>query len=306
MTKLQGVLVVDKPKGPTSHDVVQRLRKALGTREIGHAGTLDPMATGVLVVTIGEATKLVPYLTASDKEYEATVRFGIATDTLDAEGEETARAEIPEDLARALSETRHDFVPELLRRAIDAEVLRTSQVPPAYSAIKRDGEAAHVVARRGEQPALEPRPVAVRQLIVLEACADPPTVSVLLEVGKGYYVRSFARDLAARLGTVGHLVALRRTASGPFTLDEAISSEAGEAALRERLIPMARAASRVLGSFTLDERATRDARHGKLLDAETMRDHGDGPRAWLAPDGSLVAIGERAPDGRGRVLRGFR
>jgi tRNA pseudouridine55 synthase len=293
--ELHGVLVVDKPEGPTSHDVVQRIRKIFRTREVGHAGTLDPMATGVLVVAIGEATKLVPYLTASDKTYRAAIRLGVETDTLDAQGREIARTDVdPGSLDR-----------ERIERALAEERARRAQVPPAYSAIKQAGEAAHTRARRGEAPRLEPRDVSAKSIALLGTTAAPPTVSVELTVSKGYYVRSFARDLARALGTVGHLVQLRRTASGPFTIDEACVLESSPEQLGDRVIALAAAATRVLGGFSLSDAQARDARQGKRLDAETMREHGDGLRAWLGPDGSLVAVGELAGDGRGRVLRGF-
>src|SRR5882672_8301191 len=132
-----GVLIVDKPGGMTSHDVVQRLRKRLNTRAIGHAGTLDPMATGVLVVAVGEATKLAPYLTAADKAYEATIALGVATDTLDAEGQETKRVDVPRSMIEALEKFRANSVHPHIARALDAERARTSQVPPAFSAIKK-------------------------------------------------------------------------------------------------------------------------------------------------------------------------
>ncbi|HVJ94972.1 MAG TPA: tRNA pseudouridine(55) synthase TruB, partial [Labilithrix sp.] len=135
-----GVLVVDKPRGPTSHDVVARVRRALKTRHVGHAGTLDPMATGVLVVAVGEGTKLVPWLTADDKTYEATIRLGIETDTLDAEGRETARVPITGELARAVDAWKVGA--ELLEAALAAERSRTAQVPPAFSAIRIGGQRA--------------------------------------------------------------------------------------------------------------------------------------------------------------------
>src|SRR5580704_9189767 len=147
---LGGVLVIDKPRGPTSHDVIARLRRALGVRAIGHAGTLDPMATGVLVVAVGAATKLVPWLTAHDKAYEATIALGVETDTLDAEGRETRRVPLDADLVEALAESRGPTIAPKLRAALEHERSRSEQVPPAFSAIQQGGVRAHERARRGE------------------------------------------------------------------------------------------------------------------------------------------------------------
>jgi tRNA pseudouridine55 synthase len=309
-TGLCGVLVVDKPRGPTSHDVVARLRRALRTREIGHSGTLDPMATGVLVAAIGEATKLVPYLTGADKSYEATLALGIETDTLDAEGRETARVAVPPATLAALQNLgRADADAELLA-ALAAERARTSQVPPAFSAIKTDGERSHARARRGEALELVARPVTVHALEVRGGGAEPtPWLSIIVRAGKGYYVRSLARDLACRLGTVGHLTALRRTASGTFTVEDAVPPDAPADELAARMLPLARAAQRALPALVLTEHAAREARFGRPVPLDDAPGIALGPHAWLDPGGRLVAIGERdargGADGNGRVLRGF-
>jgi tRNA pseudouridine55 synthase len=159
-----GVLVVDKPRGPTSHEVVVRVRRALGVREVGHAGTLDPMATGVLVVAVGEATKLVPWLTAQDKTYEATIALGVETDTLDADGGEVRRVPAGDELRAALasSPSRLALAP-ILCAALSAERSRVSQVPPTFSALRQGGERAYTRARRGDHTALPPRQVNVRR-----------------------------------------------------------------------------------------------------------------------------------------------
>ncbi len=272
-----GVLVVDKPRGPTSHDVVAQVRRRLKTREVGHAGTLDPMATGVLVVAVGEATKLVPWLTAHDKSYVATIRFGVETATLDAEGE--VLSEHPVDLSA-------------LEEAVAAERARTEQVPPAVSAIKIDGVAAHARVRRGEEVTLPARPVLVHRLAVTRI--GELEIDVELTCAKGYYVRALARDLAARLGTVAHLTMLRRTASGPFAVAEA----------SDALIPIATAATRAIGASALTEDGTVRARHGKRLTRADFVEARDGISAWLS-GGALVAVGELTVD-EGRVLRGFR
>jgi tRNA pseudouridine55 synthase len=279
-----GVVIIDKPSGPTSHDIVARIRKKLKTREVGHAGTLDPMATGVLVVAIGEATKLVPYLTASDKTYEATIQLGIETDTLDAEGKEISRAPIPSELS--------------LDEALEAERRRTKQIPPSISAIHVDGQRAHERARRGELVELEPRDVEVRSLDLVRAHTD--TIDLILTVSKGYYVRALARDLAHALGTVGHLTRLRRTRSGSFDLEDACTIDS-----ELEILALAKAASRALPTATLTTKGTADAKNGRPISLEDIHPQAPTPHAWLDESGALVAIGE-IQEGVGRVLRGFR
>jgi tRNA pseudouridine55 synthase len=305
-TRGDAVLVVDKPKGPTSHDVVAKLRRALRTRAVGHCGTLDPMATGVLVVAVGEATKLVPWLTADDKSYEATICFGVATDSLDADGRETERVELDDALRAELAELASGSLSPRLAAALDAERARTMQMPPAISAIRIGGERAHEVARRGEAPALTLREVAVRRIEVLGGGLEPePHLRVSVDVAKGYFVRSLARDLAAALGTVGHLTALRRTRSGAFTLADAVLLDAGPEALREAALPIERAAARALPVSMLTSEGVTAAGHGQRLMPGQVRDPHATPSAWLDDAGALVAIGEVDPDGSGRVLRGF-
>lgn len=295
---VHGVLVVDKPKGPTSHDVVARARKALGTGSIGHAGTLDPMATGVLVLGVGEGTKLLRWLVADDKAYQAAVSLGAETDTLDAEGAVTERAPVP-PLDRARVE------------AVAARFVGTyAQHPPAYSAIKVGGEALYEKARRGETVEVEAREVTVRRLAIESVEAD--RIALAVECAKGFYVRSLARDLARALETRGHLVALRRTQSGAFTLADAVEMDAIEraasgdegarVALRARLLPLADAC-REMPKVVLDARALEDARHGRPVRAEAPP--GDGPLALVSTDGALVAIAERRGE-RLQVLRGVR
>jgi len=303
---VHGVVVIDKPRGPTSHDVVARLRRVLGTREIGHAGTLDPMATGVLVVAVGEATKLAPYLTAADKAYEATIALGVATDTLDAEGQETKRADVPLSMREALEKFRAGSVHPHLARALEAERARTLQVPPVFSAIKKDGERSYDRARRGDAPELEARAVKVHAIDVLDGGVDPgPWLAVSLDVAKGYYVRALARDLAASLGTVGHLTALRRTRSGPFTLDEAMPLDTPADELEARVITLERAATRSLPTARLTPAGARDAGFGRAVRVDDLGTGALGPHAWLSPDGRLVAVGAIEGDGAGHVLRGF-
>lgn len=290
-----GVLVVDKPVGPTSHDVVGKARRKLGTRRVGHAGTLDPMASGVLVLLVGEGTKLGPYLTAQWKRYRARVTFGLATDTLDREGRETARAEIPAWLREELAAIESGAAPgPRLAAAFLAELARTAQIPPAFSAIKVDGRRSYDRARKGEEVDLPEREVTLRA--IAPAGADPagdlPFLDVDLDVSKGYYVRSFARDLGAHLDLPAHLGGLRRTASGPFTLERAVALDAIQAS---SLVPVPAAAVEALPSGQLTDEGAIRAHHGKPLseaDFVILPPLGEAS-AWLDTAGRLVAVGTR-------------
>ncbi|HZU84606.1 MAG TPA: tRNA pseudouridine(55) synthase TruB [Polyangiaceae bacterium] len=298
-----GVLVLDKPQGPTSHDVVGRVRRALGTRAVGHAGTLDPMATGTLVLAVGEATKLVPWLTAQDKAYEATIALGVETDTLDADGRPVRAIALAAGL---LEELRGGGdASALVARAIALERARTEQVPPAFSAIHHDGERAYAMARRGEAPSLAARPVVVHDIEVTACGDDPPLVHVRLDVGKGYYVRALARDLAEALGTVGHLTSLRRIRSGGFSCEDAAPAHATRDELLARMLPAASAAARVLPVAKITDAGARDARHGRTVHPHDIDGPAGGPTAWIDPGGRLVAVGRVDDAGRGAVLRGF-
>jgi tRNA pseudouridine55 synthase len=305
-TKPSGVLVVDKPRGPTSHDVIARLRRTLATREIGHAGTLDPMATGVLVALVGEATKLASYLTAEDKEYEATIELGTETDTLDAQGTVTRRSEVPEETCAALHAARATR-PPVLDLAIAGERARKEQIPPSFSAIHEGGERAYQRARRGDAVTLLPRPVSVKCMEVVGGGLEPrPWLTVRTTAGKGYFVRALARDLAAALGTVGHLVALRRLRSGSFSLEEAVPWDRAPDDMVAHLIPLAVAAARAMRISTLSEVGARDARVGRPISPVDLEHRGQGLSAWVDGRGELVAVGEVGEDGVGRVVRGFR
>ncbi|MEO5819353.1 MAG: tRNA pseudouridine(55) synthase TruB [Vicinamibacteraceae bacterium] len=216
MSDLAGLLVVDKPEGPTSHDVVGRVRRVLGEKRVGHAGTLDPLASGVVVVVVGRATRLSPYLTSDDKRYRATLRLGVATTTYDRQGDPLAPpAPVPADL-----EAR-------LREALDARLGTQPQTPPAYSAKKIDGERAHRLARRGE--AVEPAPALVTLKAWTLVAVEGDTATIDLHTSAGFYVRSLAHDVGAALGCGGHLAALRRTGSGRFTIEEAVPLPAPDA-----------------------------------------------------------------------------
>lgn len=295
---MDGFLPVDKPRGPTSHDVVAQARKALGTRAVGHAGTLDPMATGLLVLLVGEATRLSAYLTADDKSYEATVRFGEATDTLDADGAVTERVT---DRAAPT----HDAVAS----ALAAMVGPMMQVPPAVSAIKRDGVPMHERVRRGEAVDLDARPVTLLAATLRATRPDVAECDLAITCSKGFYVRSLARDLAAALGTVGHLTALRRTRSGGLSVEGAVPGEAlraaarGDVAARESL----RAAVRpVRDAATLMRAVEVSAEHARELGfgRAVASDEAAGEGILVTHEGRVLCVAS-VRDGVLRVTRGF-
>jgi tRNA pseudouridine55 synthase len=295
------VLVADKPAGPTSHDVVQQARRLFGTRDVGHAGTLDPLATGVLLLLFGEALKLSPYLSAEKKRYRARFAFGRATDTLDALGETTQALELPPDWLEA----------DALARALTNERRRSAQTPPIFSAIRLGGERAHRLSRRGQAPELAPRPVTVHELEMVERAADATSVDLEMVVSKGYYVRALARDLGEALGVPTHLSALRRLASGAFTLDDATAWPPAEL---PALLPLEVAAGRALTLIRLTSAGERRARLGQALGIDDFYEdplaaHGalEEQRvvAWTCANGALVALGRRQSEGGFRVVRGF-
>lgn len=214
--EFDGIFVIDKAMGMTSHDVVARVRRLARQRRVGHAGTLDPAATGVLPVCLGQATRVAEYLSESGKAYRATVRFGVVTDTYDMEGTIVREAPV------TLREEEIDAVlPEFLGEQM--------QLPPVYSAIKRDGQPLYKLARAGQEVTLEPRPIVISALRIVSWSL--PDLVLDVECGKGTYIRSLAYDLGERLGPGAHLAALRRTRSGPFTLKQALTLDALEDAL---------------------------------------------------------------------------
>ena len=289
--RIHGALVVDKPRGVTSHDVVAQARRLYGTRAVGHAGTLDPMATGVLLLLFGEACKLSTYLTGQSKRYRAEVRFGRATDSLDQDGATVEEVELPDGW----------LDDERLASALEGEWRRTHQVPPLVSAISIGGRRGHELARAGKSVELEPRPVRVEQLVVTGR--GERHLELELGVSKGYYVRALARDLGRSLGVPAHLSALRRTASGSFSLDAAQSWPATTPA---PLLGLREVAERALPVTTLNADGARRARLGQLLssdDAQSSAGVGDAS-VWLSPEGEPLAIGCRTESGF-RVLRGF-
>ncbi|MFK8003511.1 MAG: tRNA pseudouridine(55) synthase TruB [Polyangiales bacterium] len=279
-----GVLVIDKPAGCTSHDVVARVRRRLQTRKVGHCGTLDPMATGVLVVVVGEATKLVPYLTAEDKRYTARLRLGVATDSLDADGEQTDVQEVPELDLDALRSFASGFVGPHKQRA------------PRVSAIKVDGRRLHEMARKGEEFEAPERDVILHSVEV--TAYEAPELALELHAAKGFYVRSFGRDLAAAAGTLGHLVELRRVSSGSFSLEQAVPLD--ETLDVSALHSLESALEHVMPLVSLDEQQYVDARHGRIVSGIDINGH-----VGLVREGNLVAIAN-SDAGSAKILRGFR
>lgn len=282
MTATDGLVLVDKPPAWTSHDVVARIRRLAGTRRVGHAGTLDPMATGLLVVGVERATRLLGHLALHDKDYLATIRLGVTTDSDDADGSVVATAD-----ASAVTDTE-------LRAAMARLTGDVMQVPSAVSAIKVDGERAYARVRAGESVELAARPVTVSRFDVVARRGDDVDVAVTCSTGT--YVRALARDLGASLGVGAHLTALRRTRVGGLGIGDARTLD--ELASRFELMPLTTA---LRGAFPVrmlsDDEVFRVAR-GQLIDPAEMP---PGPVAAMAPDGTAVALLERR-DGRVRSL----
>jgi len=222
-TGLSGILLVDKPSGMTSHDVVSAVRRVTGEGRVGHAGTLDPMATGLLVVLVGPATRLEPHLSAAEKTYLAEVSFGAATDTDDAEGAVVREAPVPEDLTR----------PQRACEVLDGYLGESMQLPPTYSAIKVGGQTAHRAARSGAPLELKPRHISVLRAELLSIQTAPVRWSIEFKVSKGTYIRALARDIGESAGTAAHLSALRRTRSGVLDVRDAYTLAEVEAACEE-------------------------------------------------------------------------
>ena len=280
-----GLVVVDKPAGWTSHDVVARVRRLAGTRRVGHAGTLDPMATGVLVLGVEKATKLLTYVVGADKDYDATIRLGVATTTADAEGEVLSRAS-----ADAVDEVA-------VHRGVAALTGAIRQVPSSVSAIKVDGRRAYARVRAGEQVELAARPVTVSRFEVGTLRADVVDGSAVLDIdvsvtcSSGTYVRALARDLGASLAVGGHLTALRRTRVGGYPIGLARTLEQLEHDFA--VLPLGEAARAIFPARELDPDEVRDLGYGKRIQP-TGPDGPVGTReapvAAFAPDGTLVAL----------------
>ncbi|WP_223625521.1 tRNA pseudouridine(55) synthase TruB [Microbacterium sp. EST19A] len=277
-----GILLVDKPAGLTSHDVVARTRRAFGTRKVGHAGTLDPMATGLLVIGIEGATRLLTYIVGTDKTYEATIRLGQTTGTDDADGE---------ILTRAAPDAWDAVTENAITIGIATLTGEISQVPSAVSAIKVDGRRAYDRVRAGEDVVLAARDVVVSRFDVVarrqgEGILD---LDVVVDCSSGTYIRALARDLGAALGVGGHLTSLRRTRVGPFDVADAVGIDDLSDA---RTLTPAQAASRILPALPVSAEEARDLRHGKRLSDQAPRLEGT-LAAAIDEDGSLVGIVER-------------
>lgn len=274
-----GLLVIDKPEGISSAGVVTAVRRVTGIKKAGHAGTLDPMATGVLVVALGTATRLVRYVQDGAKEYLATVQFGVATKSLDADGEETER--VPMNFSEAeLLQTLEGFKGQL------------SQIPPMVSAIKVDGKRLYELARRGKEVARDARLIFVTELELLEFDSEPDSPIATLRVvsSKGTYIRTLADDIARALGGRAHLIGLRRTRVGPFGLEDALSVDDLEE-WHSRLVQPAHAVSELSQWFVTTEEA-KEIGHGRALPAVD----GAGPWAMVGSDDELLAVYRREGD----------
>ena len=279
-----GLIVLDKPAGWTSHQVVGRVRRLVGTRKVGHAGTLDPMATGVLVVGVNRATRLLGHLLLSDKAYAATIRLGVTTVTDDAEGE----------VVTATGAT--DLAEDRLGAAVSALTGPIQQIPSSVSAIKVDGVRSYSRVRAGEDVALTARPVVVSRFEVLARRAGVAAgvsvldLDVLVECTTGTYVRALARDLGAALGVGGHLTALRRSRVGPFTLAEAQTLDPDVTGLA--LISMPEVVRRCFVTLTLDDEQTAAVRFGRALPGLVL----PAPRsALLSSSGEFLALYQQEP-----------
>ncbi len=277
-----GLVIVDKAGGMTSHDVVARVRRLAGTRKVGHAGTLDPMATGVLVMGVEKATRLLGYLTLTEKEYAATIRLGQSTSTDDAEGEITGGAPAAGVSAETLSTAVAGLVGEI------------EQVPPAVSAIKVDGQRAYRLTRAGAAPELKARPVTVYEFTVTSVRREGDLVDVdaTVRCSSGTYIRALARDLGAALGTGGHLTRLRRTRVGGYRVEDARTLE--QLGDQFEVLPLALAAAAAFPSRNLSAEEARRLANGGRLAAVAGATAGTplapGPTAAYAPDGTLIAL----------------
>jgi tRNA pseudouridine55 synthase len=293
VTAPSGLVIVDKPGGMTSHDVVARVRRLAGTRKVGHAGTLDPMATGVLVVGVEKATRLLGYLALTEKEYAATIRLGQTTSTDDAEGEITGGAPAAGLTGEAIATAVAGLTGEIL------------QVPPTVSAIKVGGQRAYKLTRAGAAPELQARPVTVREFTVtgIRPAGELLDLDATVRCSSGTYIRSLARDLGAALGTGGHLTALRRTRVGGYRAGDARTLD--QLAGRFEVLPLGQAAAAAFPRRDLTEDEARRLAHGGRLSPVTPAGQDvpakDGPTAAFAPDGTLIALVTEEP-GQARPL----
>lgn len=292
---LSGVLLVDKPQGPTSHDIVAKARKSLGLKKVGHAGTLDPMASGLLTLGVGPGTKLLTYLVGANKRYQATICLGEVTSTDDAEGESVSRADA--DVLATLTDAA-------IKAGLSEFVGEIDQVPSSVSAIKIDGKRAYDLVRAGEQVDIPSRRVTIERLDVGEIRRSDHAIDVDIDVwcSSGTYIRAIARDLGAALGVGGHLTMLRRSDVGPFSTEGACAPEDISA---DKLMSLADVAAQVMPTVQVSNSQSVDIGHGKqvFLDLPEGANAGD-PVAVTNPDGRLIAI-VTIESGRARILVGF-
>jgi tRNA pseudouridine55 synthase len=281
--EISGILNIDKPARMTSHDVVDRVRQMSGQRRVGHAGTLDPSATGVLIVCLGQATRVAEYLMASDKVYHAQIRLGVSTNTDDAEGEVTAVAEV-------------DVSKEEVQEALASFIGSIQQVPPAYSALKYQGTALYQWARRGVTVERKPRSVEIYHIELFDWA--PPLLTIQVKCSPGTYIRALARDLGQKLGCGAHLQSLTRLASGHFTLEEAVSlDELAEAFAQGNWQEFIHPMDEALLDFepiVVDAQAEQRIRHGQQVPGPLASEGGELRRAY-SEKGELIAILKHDP-----------
>ena len=293
-SSINGILLIDKPSGPSSFQVVRRLRGALKVKKVGHLGTLDPFATGLLPLALGEATKLAQFLLDEPKTYLATCQLGVETDTQDLTGKVTAESDNLPDA-------------EEIHRAVSRFVGEIEQTPPMYSAVHHKGERLYKLARRGEEVEAEPRQVVIHRLEIEEM--DLPRVTILVECSKGTYVRTLAHDLGRALGCGAHLTALTRLAVGPFVLDEALPLEVVEQAenleeIRQCIIQLAHCVPRFT-AVTVDRTEARRLAQGQTL---TWAGNGlaEGEKVRVVTGENLVAVAAVRRQGARQVLAPMR
>ena len=292
---LSGILLVDKPTGPTSHTVVSAARKALGLKKVGHAGTLDPMASGLLTLGVGPGTKLLTYLVGADKRYTSTIRLGQSSSTDDAEGDLSAMA--PANEVASITD-------EQVHAGLNNMVGQIEQVPSTVSAIKVNGKRAYDLARSGEEVTLIARTVTIYSIDVGSITRRDDVIDVDVDVhcSSGTYIRAIARDLGQQLGLGGHLTALRRTSVGPISVADGCSIENISA---ERLRPLAEIAGKVMPVITVTRAQSIELGHGKTLFLDNPEGVGPGsPVGCVDEGGRLVAI-ISIESGRSRILVGF-
>jgi len=297
---LSGVLIVDKPTGVTSHDVILRLRRILGIRRIGHTGTLDPAASGVLLACVGSATKVVQFLSQYDKEYEAVIKLGVTTDTFDADGKTTG---VKEDF---------QIDPQQIRNVVLSFKGNIRQTPPPYSAIKHKGKKLYQYARANQEVKIEEREVNIKDIRVLEV--ESPHIKLEVNCSKGTYVRSLASDIGKKLGCGAHLLSLRRTTVGPFRLSQALKIEQveslhGKGEISTVLVPIEATLSH-LPSAEVKQDYVDKVRHGASIEPDWISlTHGD-----FEPDqsisikdeqGKIIALGRALAASRDFLNRSY-